>query len=143
MGTQEVLKRITAETPPELAAHVTKEEVDTTEEELARSVLNSRTISEEGKAKVREQLEAGAFRRSETVVDEKVVKELDEYNETRVRQAIKSGKLPPPEADKFFADRMRRAKPPTENKRPAVDVERIAWERNRKRGTGRLDRFTR
>lgn len=101
-----VLQGISARIPKHLLKKgITREEIDTSEEELARAALASPDISPRKKAMVKKALEAGKFRRSETVENEEVVKGLDEYHTKAVRDAIKRGDLPDPNTDPFIRER--------------------------------------
>lgn len=87
-----------------------KEVTDTSEEDLARAALESKHIDDGQKKRIRRLMHKGAFRRSETVVDEGVAKEIDEYHEKSIAAARISGELPDPKTDAFMQKRDQKSK---------------------------------
>lgn len=103
-----VLKRIQANVPEHLKNNLTKLVIDTSEEEVAMAALTSPKISKKKKLKLQEMLNAGKFRREETVVNEETVKAIDEYYTTEINKAIASGEIPDPKDDPYIQERRRR-----------------------------------
>ena len=113
----------------------TKKEVDTSGEELARHALKQPHISKDKKRKIHNMLESGKFRKSEDVTDEKVVSEIDKYNDKEVKKAIASGRLPNPMKDKFYRDRVKRQASSNINKAdPATRAEILSARDRLKQG---------
>lgn len=108
--TQHILGKISSSIPRHLARNTTKVLVDTTEEEKARIALKSPDISKAKKNRLARLLERGAFRRSQEVVNDEVVEQIDQYNTRAVARARRSGKLKDPMTDPFYRKRMLRAK---------------------------------
>ena len=106
--TRATLGRITRNIPAHLRSDLTKEVVDTSEEEVAQAALQSRHISPEKKRKIAEMLEKGAFRRVEKVIDEAKVAELDRYHEREIAKARSAGMLADPAKDPWWQKRMAR-----------------------------------
>lgn len=106
--TENILQRINKGLPSSLARHITKIVVDKSEEELAHAALAAKHISRNKKEKIRRLLAAGKFRRSEEVVNEEVVGEIDKYHTERIRRARAAGLLPDPMSDPFYRKRMER-----------------------------------
>lgn len=104
------LARISANTPPELADKLIREVVDTSLEENVRAMIADRHTPYKTAENLKDLLEKGAFRRSDTVVDPKVAKEMERYNEMMVEKARKNGTLPDPMEDKFWRERVYRIK---------------------------------
>lgn len=102
--TKATLGRITRNIPRRLQV-VTRVEVDTSEEELARAALRSKKISPEAKNEIARMLEKGAFRREEVVIDEKKVAELDRYHTQEIAKAKAAGMLADPKDDPFWKKR--------------------------------------
>lgn len=88
--------------------NLTRVESDTTEEEVARMALKDPSISKQHKRKLAKLIERGSFLRQETVVDEKVVKEIEDFHTREIARARKAGKLSDPMTDKFYRERMQR-----------------------------------
>lgn len=105
--TQRELQRITQNTPKHLGEKLMRKEVDTRGEEFAKAALKSKTINPEMKKTVRKLLDIGAFKLEEEVVDEDVVKQLEDYNEREILKSKESGKLADPKKDRFYKQRMR------------------------------------
>lgn len=106
--TEATLERINQGIPRHLRENTTRLEVDRSEEELAEKVLAERNIDPEKKKHVKQLLDAGKFRRSEEVVDEKTVREIDKYHEREIAKARRQGALKSPMEDKFYRERMQR-----------------------------------
>jgi co-chaperonin GroES (HSP10) len=104
---QDVFDRISGNMPEHLRENLTKEVVDTTEEDMAREALKM-DISPRARRELKNRIEDGSFRTSETVENEEVIAEIDAYNERSVREAIARGDLPDPKDDPFIAQRNRR-----------------------------------
>lgn len=102
--TKATLGRITRNIPRRLQ-NVTRIEVDTSEEEIAKAALRSNKISKEKKRDIARLLEKGAFRREEVVVDEDKVAELDRYHTAEIAKAKRSGMLADPNKDPFWVKR--------------------------------------
>lgn len=113
-----VFNRIAAGIPKRLAANTTKEIVDTAQLDRAHQVLESKGVPAEEKRRVKKLLDQGAFTSSETVENDAVTKEIEQYNERSVAAAIASGELPDPKTDPFVQARMQRLK----NGRPKPKV---------------------
>lgn len=107
--TDKELRRITQNIPKHLQK-VTYEVIDTTEEDMMKDLLSSGKLNSKKERKIKELIESGSFRRSETVVDEKVVKELDRYHHMMIAKAKAQGKLGDPNTDRFLQERARRLK---------------------------------
>lgn len=103
-----ILDKITGGIPARLARNLMREEIDTSEEDLARAALRSKDIPESKRRKVAEMLEKGAFRRSETVINEKTVAELDKYHERAIAKARAQGLLKDPAKDPWIVARNKR-----------------------------------
>jgi len=108
--TQATLKSITRHIPPHLALNLTREEVDTSQEDAAKEALKSVDIPLSTRRHIKRMLDAGKFRTSETVVDETVVAQIDDYHTRAIQQAISSGRLPDPKKDPFIRERSWRAR---------------------------------
>lgn len=108
--TRRKLNEITARVPKDLARKLMRTEVDTSQEERAYDVLKSRNVSDDAKREVKRMLDKGAFRRSEVVVDEKVSKQIEDYHEKAVRQAIRNGEVSDPSHDRWAMDPRHRTK---------------------------------
>jgi len=107
-NTLKVLQRISANVPKHLQDNLTKLVIDTSEEDVARAALSEPYISKKKKLKIQEYLNAGKFRREETVINEETVKEIDAYYETEINKAIASGEIPDPKNDPFIKERAKR-----------------------------------
>lgn len=111
-----MLGRISANIPQHLQDGLMKEVKDSSEEDLARMALASPDISASKKRRIQHALDSGKFNRTETVVDESVVAELDKYHTQAVGDAIRRGELTDPSKDEFVqkrAQRMKAGKPVT------------------------------
>lgn len=108
-NTKKILNGINRRIPSHLAKNTTKIVVDTSEEELARAALKSPDITKEKKRKIHRYLEAGKFRRTEELINEPVVNQIDQHNARAVKRAIRSGQIPDPMTDPFYRSRVRRA----------------------------------
>lgn len=106
--TNKELQRINSHLPKRIANNITKTEVDTSGELLADHAIKSKWIPKEKRRQIYNMKEAGKFRKSEEVINEKAAKEADEYHSREVDKAIKSGKLPDPMKDPFYRERMKR-----------------------------------
>lgn len=106
--TKHTLDRISSKIPSRLAKNTSKVEWDLTEEEKARAALNSPDISKAKKERIARLLDKGAFRRKQEVVNEKVVKELDEFHTREIAKARAAGRLKDPMTDPFYAKRVKR-----------------------------------
>lgn len=104
--TQRELQRITQNTPKELGQRLMKKETDKSMEDFVQLALKDKKIKPETKQMLRKLLEIGAFQYNTDVVDDKIVQELDEYNEREIRKAKAEGKLADPKHDKWFQNRM-------------------------------------
>lgn len=100
-STRRELARITRGVPRHLERSLTKEVIDTEEEDRAREMLKSPDIDPRARRKIERMIKAGKFRTSEVVVDEEVATQIERYHETEVAKAIRSGKLPDPRSDPF------------------------------------------
>lgn len=107
--TEHELNKINQSIPSNLAQNTTKKVVDTEAEEAAKAALNDPKIDRKGKEKVRQLIDQGSFRQETTEINEQVVKKIDDHNTREVKRAIQSGRIPPPEKDKFYKDRKNRA----------------------------------
>lgn len=107
--TKAVLSRISRNIPSHLH-DVTRVEVDTSEEELAKMALKGKDLTKAQRARLEKMIAAGSFRRSETVVDEKKVAELDAYHTREIAKARKSGALADPKDDPWWRARQARIK---------------------------------
>jgi hypothetical protein len=110
--TTEEINKITRSLPRELERKLMKTEVDRTDEELAKmAIKNSSTgrdgiwLSEDKRRHLQKLVDSGALRHEEKVVDEKVVKEIDQYYSTKIRQAQQRGKLSPAAKDRYLRER--------------------------------------
>jgi hypothetical protein len=103
------LDRITHGVPRKLQT-VTHELVDTTEEDMMKELVRSGRLNSRSQRRVEEMIDRGAFRRSETIVDEDIVKELDRYHSMMIRRANGKGLLGDPNTDKFLQSRAKRIK---------------------------------
>lgn len=104
--TQRELQRITQNTPKHLGEKLLHKETDKSMEDFVQLALKDKKIKPETKQMLRKLLEIGAFQYNEDVVDEKIVRELDEYNEREIRKAKAEGKLADPKHDTWFQKRM-------------------------------------
>lgn len=100
-----VFGEIARSIPKHLANNLTKEKIDTSEEDLARAALSSRHIPEEKKEKLKRAVDAGLLLRTETVENEDVIAEIDRHNTRAVAEAIRTGKLPDPNDDPYVKAR--------------------------------------
>lgn len=106
MSTADQLRRITFNTPPELARSLMKTVIDTTMEDTVRAIIADRATPYKEAEKLKRLLETGAFRREDTVVDEKVAKKIERYNEVMIESYKKKGLLDDPMRDEYFKRRM-------------------------------------
>ncbi len=104
--TQRELMKVGAAIPKRLSDNLITEEVDTSEEELARFAIKQGDISKEKKEELARLIEQGAFRRSEKIVNEKVAAEIDRFNSARVEKLRRAGKLPDPMKDRWYQERL-------------------------------------
>lgn len=107
--TQRELRRITAGVPLHLQETLEREEVDTTQEEILQQYVNdNRHRMPASKVYELERIiRSGSLRTKEKVVDERVAKEIERYNQMMVEKAREQGKLEDPEKDAWFRHRMR------------------------------------
>lgn len=106
--TKAVLNRISQNVPDHLKSNLTKTVIDTSEEEVARRALAADFISLAKKKKIKKILDAGGFRRAENVINEEVVKEIDQYYDQEIKKAIAAGQIPDPKDDPFIQERRKR-----------------------------------
>ena len=104
--TAKTLRGITARTPRRLVNSLMKQVVDTAEEDMVKDMLRSGQVTNAKRRKLERLLALGAFRRTEVIADEDVIKELDRYNKMQVDKARRQGKLANPETDAFYRNRM-------------------------------------
>lgn len=104
--TRKELGRITANVPEKLAANITREEVDVSEEEILVDYLKNGNPSPQARRMIEKGIRDGKFRSSETVENEKTVKELDRYYTWAIRKSMRKGLLTDPSKDGFVRDRL-------------------------------------
>lgn len=110
-NTRRVLARISADMPEHLRKNVMKNETDVSMEEAAKKALKDPKVklTKEGRYKVEKMIAEGRLRKTEKVVNEANVREIDRYHEQRIAAARRSGLLPDPRNDKWAMDRMKRS----------------------------------
>lgn len=123
--THGILKRITSKIPSRLHK-ITHEVVDTSEEDRVKAMLGDRRLPNSAKNKLRGLLEKGAFRRSETVEDERTIQELDKYHSREIQKAIRTGRLKDPMTDPYYRKRMQRKARANSQKNPLTEAEKRA-----------------
>lgn len=99
--TKNVLGKISAKAP---SRALTKTVVDTELEDAAREAVKDPNFKGNRK-KVEKMIESGHFRRSSEELDEKAIKEIDDYNTREVQAAIRRGDIPDPANDPFVKER--------------------------------------
>lgn len=109
LKTKATLGRITRHIPNRLL-DLTRLEIDTSEEDLAKAALKLPGLSVKKKREIAKLLEQGAFRREEIIIDEKKVAELDRYHTREVKKAQRAGLLTDPKMDPFWKKRMEKIK---------------------------------
>lgn len=105
-NTRKELLKVGASIPKSLSSKLIKEEVDTSEEELARFAIRKGDLSHAKKEELAKLIDKGAFRRSEKIIDEKVAAEIDKINEEKVRQLRASGRIKDPKNDAWYQERL-------------------------------------
>lgn len=105
---EKTLARIRDSVPEHLRNNITKVVVNTDEEELAKAALAAPFIAQYKKKKIQKLLKAGKLRRSETVVNEEIVGQLNVYYEREIARAKAAGVLKEPMEDPFYRARMQR-----------------------------------
>lgn len=102
--TQATLSEITRNIPAGLS-DVMREVVDTEEEDRVLAMIKDPHMDVSSKNRLKRLVEKGAFRQTDTVVDDEKLKKLDEYHTQAVRKARASGRLADPNSDPFFKKR--------------------------------------
>lgn len=102
------LRKITRGIPAKLSKNVITTVVDKSEEELVKNTLKRGNLNKEQHYRLSNLLASGAFRREEQIINEKSVKELDEYHKTKINEASREGKLADPSKDPFVRERLAR-----------------------------------
>lgn len=105
--TREILRKITAGVPKNLARNVTKQVIDTSREEMAKEALKW-NIPRAEKEKLAKLIDKGAFRDVYTVENKDVTRKIEEYHEREIAQAIQRGALADPRKDPFLREREKR-----------------------------------
>lgn len=105
--TVRALGRISRNTP---RFDVTREVVDTSEEDRAREAIESPDVSPRAKKRLQKLIDRGAFVQTETIENSEAVAEIDRYNTMAVQDAIAKGELPDPSNDPFVKERQQRMK---------------------------------
>lgn len=110
--TRKELRKISLGVPEKLQKNLERTEIDTSQEDILKQyVKDNRHSMPVAKARELERVIAsGALRTKEKVVDEKVAKEIDEYNRVKVQRAREQGKLADPEKDAWYKRRMEQIK---------------------------------
>ena len=108
--TQKKLNRITANIPKEISDNIVKEVVDTSEEEVARAVMNDPHCTIKQRETLKRAIDSGQFRQVTTEINEDAARKSEEYHNAMVARAIRNGDINPadPRRDPFLAKRMDR-----------------------------------
>lgn len=106
--TKHELDKITSRIPRRLVDNLTKVVVDTSGEDMAKVAIADKHVHPQTKKRLARLLAKGAFRSEETVIDENVTNQIDDYHRKAIARARRAGRLKDPNDDPYVRARNRK-----------------------------------